>query len=294
MSVLQTIYSDNWDSPQFDNNVNVTEALESGNIIFLPQLQFQLYSSEISLISPIHSDGIAKNISMAFKNKQIKGLADKNNTTLTNAFTQLLERFALQSTSLLTQLVPAYKNKLDRGRTSFRPVEIQGRKAPSYRKDDTRLHVDAFPANPNQGKRILRVFCNIHPEGKPRCWRVGASFSDVACTFLPKIRKPFVLSKQILKLLKITKSDRTVYDHIMLNIHNMMKKDMEYQSTIPYTEINFPAQSVWIVFTDSVSHAALSGQHILEQTFYLDVNDMENPSLSPLKILEKMTGQSLT
>jgi len=293
MQVLQSLSIDNWESPKLDRDINIANLLELGHVICLPKLCFPLHPDESELISPEFSDGVAKNISLDSNNNQLKGFVDKNNTVLVNAFKKLLERYASESYSLITKLIPLYKNKLEFGRTSFRPVEIEGRKAPSYRKDDTRLHVDAFPANPNQGKRILRVFCNIHPHGKPRCWRVGTPFSEVAYTFLPKIKQPFVLSRQLLKLLHITKSDRTPYDHIMLNIHDLMKKDIIYQQTVPYTEIHFPALSTWIVFTDSVSHAALSGQHVLEQTFYLDVENMQNPSLSPLKILEQYTGLSL-
>lgn len=270
-------------------------ALESGKVLFIPNFSFELLPHEFGLISPTYSDGKAKNISLdtAKKNLPVKGLIDKNNPNMEKAFRDLLTRYAKHCSDLIDFFIPEYKNKLQIGRTSFRPVEIEGRKAPSYRKDDTRLHVDAFPANPNQGKRLLRVFCNIHPKGKPRCWKVGAPFHEVAKTFLPQIKKPLLFSKQLLNTLKITKSPRSEYDHIMLNIHNKMKHNLDYQQTVPYTEINFPSRSTWIVFTDSVSHAALSGQHLLEQTFYLKVEDMQNPLLSPLKILEKLTHTEL-
>jgi hypothetical protein len=177
-------------------------------------------------------------------------------------------------------------------RTSLRTVQISGRSI-SVRKDDKRLHIDAFPSNPNQGKRILRVFCNINPEGEERVWRVGEAFEKVAQTFLPKIAAPFPGAAKILQGLKITKSYRTLYDHYMLQIHDRMKLDEDYQASVPYTEIRFPAFSTWIVQTDHVSHAAMSGQHLLEQTFYLPVNAMNNPELSPLKILEKFTARQL-
>ena len=35
----------------------------------------------------------------------------------------------------------------------------------TWRKDDTRLHVDSFPATPSGGRRILRVFSNVNPDG---------------------------------------------------------------------------------------------------------------------------------
>jgi len=79
----------------------------------------------------------------------------------------------------------------------------------------------------------------------------------------------------------------------MLQIHDTMKGDITYQNTVPANEFSFPSGSSWIVMTDKVSHAALSGQFILEQTFYLPVEAMQKPDQSPLRILEKIVGRPL-
>ena len=71
-------------------------------------------------------------------------------------------RFSMAASTLVGQALPAYRDRIEMGRTSFRPVEIAGR-ASSWRKDDTRLHIDSFPATPVHGKRILRVFSNVNP-----------------------------------------------------------------------------------------------------------------------------------
>src|SRR2546429_2712052 len=44
----------------------------------------------------------------------------------------------------------------------------------------------------------------------------------------------------------------------------------------PYTTLfrSFPVGSTWMAFTDQVSHAAMAGQHLLEQTFYLPLTSM--------------------
>jgi hypothetical protein len=285
MSSLYTLPHSAWES---DPNENAANSLEEGKILFFPQLHFHLGPEELPLIySPI-SNGKAKNISYNPHSHELRGSnTDNHQTTILRT---LMNRYATQATDLLQTLIPAYKSSLQIGRTSLRPIEIENRKAPSYKKDDTRLHIDAFPANPNQGRRILRIFCNIHPEGKARVWRVGSPFEEVAQTFLPKIPRQIPGSGPILKALKITKSLRTPYDHIMLNIHDRMKKDLEYQSLVPYTEIAFQAPSTWMVYTDQVSHAALSGQHLLEQTFYLPVSGMVDENRSPLRTLERLTG----
>src|SRR6185437_16347158 len=100
-----------------------------------------------------------------------------------------LRRYHERACVLMNAICPQYRGKLKPGFTSFRPAEIAGRTS-SWRKDDSRLHVDAFPSRPLQGLRILRVFTNVNPTA-PRQWRVGGSFEDVAKTFLPHIGQPF-------------------------------------------------------------------------------------------------------
>ena len=94
-------------------------------------------------------------------------------------------------------------------------------------------------------------------------------------------------SAWLLEKTGITKGRRSAYDHVMLNLHDQAKLDDEYQRTAPRTHFEFPAQSTWIVFTDRVMHAALAGQFLLEQTFYLPVAAMQDPRLAPLRILEE-------
>ena len=73
-----------------------------------------------------------------------------------------------------------------------------------------------------------------------------------------------------------------------------MKADDTYQKKADQQEIRFSAGSTWIVQTDNVSHAAMQGQYVLEQTYYLPVNAMQDESKSPLRILEKILQQKLT
>ncbi len=98
---------------------------------------------------------------------------------------------------------------------------------------------------------------------------------------------------RFLQKLGVTKTIRTPYDHYMLNLHDSMKKDDLYQQNADKSQFEFAPGSTWIVFTDQVSHAALSGQYLLEQTFYLPVEAMANPKYSPLQQLEHITSQKL-
>ena len=163
----------------------------------------------------------------------------------------------------------------------------------SWRKDDTLLHVDAFPSRPNRGERILRVFSNVHPEGVPRVWKVGDLFEDTAKEFLPRIKAPIPGSAALLRSLGVTKSRRSHYDHLMLRMHDAMKQDQTYQARSSHLRFGFPPGSTWICFSDQAAHAALSGQFMLEQTLHLPLEQQYFPERSPLKVLERLCGRAL-
>lgn len=292
MNTIVTLPQTTW-KPQFNSaeHHQLTHALESGQVLHFPSLAFVLSETEKTWMTAKTEGMQAKNISFNSKTRNIRGIECDTATRL--MLQQLCQRFHQQALDLINHLFPLYERHLQIGMTSFRPVEVAGRIPASYKKDDTRLHVDAFPSRPNQGRRILRVFSNINPYGKPRVWRVGEPFQTVAERFFPQVPAQFPGSALLLNALGITKSYRTRYDHSMLHIHDKMKADVNYQREVKFEEIAFMAGATWVTFSDSVSHAVLSGQHMMEQTFYLAAQDMQNPELSPLYILERLAGKAL-
>ena len=290
-TLLKEINSRDWNQLfSTDLQTESTQALENGGIILFPQLAFTLLPNENKFLSPSCLDKHSKNISFNALTDVLQGA--KCSAREHHELKAMMSRFMQSAQSLVHKIFPFYAAALQIGRTSFRPIEVAGRNT-SWRKDDTRLHVDAFPATPNQGRRILRVFTNINPDGQDRFWRVGEPFLQVAKRFLPNIKRPMAGKSAFLKMFRLTKSYRTEYDHLMLSIHNQMKRDMDYQNNVAQEKIYFAPHTTWIVQTDHVSHAAMAGQHLLEQTFYLPVNAMLNPALSPLRILEKLCGRTL-
>jgi len=290
MQIIETLITTDWNK-EFTpaDQAYATRAIEEGKVIFMPELSFKLSEHEKRYLSAKYVDPKTKNISYDHRKQTLRGAIGTPEEC--EQLKSLVARFCLQANQLVTQLFPEYQGAIQLARTSFRPAEVSQRKM-SYRKDDKRLHVDAFPANPNQGKRILRVFSNVNP-AEDRVWRLGESFENVARRFLPTIKPPLPLSAKLLQLLKITKSRRTEYDHIMLYLHDTMKADENYQRNAEQIEFHFPPHTSWIVQTDIVSHAAMSGQYLLEQTFYLPVDAMQEPQRSPLKILERLIGHTL-
>ena len=267
-----------------------TARLERGDVIVLPHFRVPIEPDERGLFSPAIL-GAAKNASFDPASGRLTGTA--LDATGSGQLLGMMRRFSETAAGLLDRLFPRYAGRVIRARASFRPAEIAGRET-SWRKDDTRLHVDSFPATPSAGRRILRVFSNVNPDGRPRVWRVGDGFDAVAARFAPRLRMPLPGSGHLLAWLRITKSPRTPYDALMLQLHDRMKQDREFQSTSPQVQVSFAAGTTWLCFTDEVSHAAMSGQYQLEQTFLLPVDAMERPERSPLRILERLKGRRLT
>jgi hypothetical protein len=282
---------DRWSGPFSDElKRRAVDALESGSVVYFPNLPFALEESERGLLSPKLADPKSKNISLDPKTGLVKGTsaADQDRAKLQT----MLQRFASSAGKLMGDLFPEYTKGLQRARTSFRPVEIEGR---SYSpiKDDRLLHVDAFPSTPTHGRRILRLFVNIAPPGKPRIWHVGEPFQDFAQKFVPSLPRPKSVVPWLLAAVGATKSRRSAYDQMMLGLHDNGKLNADYQKNSPQIEFAFPPGSTWLCYTDQVLHAALAGQFALEQTYHLDVGDMVDPARSPLKVLERITGRAL-
>jgi len=262
-------------------------ALEGGGVVVLPNVGFELTPSERKFLSPSWSDGRAKNVSL--DGSRLKGAQGEAGALAELA--AMVTRFAESAASLVTTLFPRYAPYVTRARTSFRPQPAVGRDV-SWRKDDSRLHVDAFPSRPNHGERILRVFCNVNPSD-PRVWRVGESFEAMAKTLLPRIRSPFPGAASVLAVLRITKGKRSAYDHLMLNLHDRAKEDMVYQRDCEQQVVKFAPGTTWMCFSDQVMHAAMAGQYMLEQTIHLPVAALYDPQRAPLAILERLTGRTL-
>jgi hypothetical protein len=86
---------------------------------------------------------------------------------------------------------------------------------------------------------------------------------------------------------------RSPYDAFMMDFHNFLKENEEYQRTCEKQYPKFPPGSSWMVYTDTVSHAVVAGQYALEQTILVDHAAMVAPTSSPLNILERMAGGKL-
>src|SRR4051794_6380328 len=169
-SRVVTLDSVDWFSPGFD--ARWIEALEDGKVLYFPRLGFPLSAQEQALLRPDLLRQGVRNVSLDASG-ELKGVAGEHAVQATAK--ALMARFAASARGLVESLLPAYAAHLRAAPTSLRPMQVESRQQ-SWRADDRRLHVDAFPSRPNRGERILRVFANVNPNGEPRVWRVGEAF----------------------------------------------------------------------------------------------------------------------
>jgi hypothetical protein len=264
-------------------------ALEAGKVLYFPRLAFELQPDERELLTPSVLSPDVRNISLDADGR-IKGVA--GDEARQQAVAAMVGRFRARAQQLIHGLLPHYTPALRLAPTSYRPAQVETR-VQSWRADDRRLHIDSFPSRPNYGERILRVFTNVNPDGAPRVWRVGEPFETVAERFLPRAKPYSRWQARLLQALHVTKSFRSEYDHLMLQLHDGMKSDLDYQKNAQQETVPFPAGSVWVCFSDQTSHAVMSGQYMLEQTLHLPAARQYNPDSSPLAILSRLTGRTL-
>jgi hypothetical protein len=275
--------------PTSTGDQSLVTALEAGKVLYFPTLAFVPSAEEQRLFTPDIRDPKSRNISLDASGR-LKGAAGDEATQ--RLLSAMMQRFRAQAEGLLASMAPRYMEHVRRGPVSFRPSVVETREQ-SWRADDRRLHVDAFPSRPNRGERLLRVFANVNLEGVPRVWRVGEPFETVAQRFLPRAKPYSAWQARALNALKVTKSLRSEYDHLMLQLHDAMKSDMDYQANAPQVTMPFPAGSTWVVFSDQASHAAMSGQYMMELTAQLPPSEQYDPQASPLAILSRLMGREL-
>ena len=293
MSAIQTLVTAHWDLQDLSaaQRAQALAVVEDGGVLCLPELPLPGLEELRWLLDPKWADPRHKNISYDPADRSLRGLL--GDATVHDAAQRLVGGFHAAAMRLVGALAPGYGAGMRGAPASLRLQQVEGR-ATSWRKDDSRLHIDAFPSRPNRGERILRVFRNINPEAKPRVWRIGEPFADVARRFrqqMPPYRRWQALA---LHRLGVTKSLRSPYDHIMMHLHDLMKADLDYQRNCPQQTVPFAPGSTWVCFSDQTSHAVMSGQFMLEQTLHPAVAVMQAPDKAPISVLEALWRRPLT
>ena len=271
------------------------EALESGNVLYFPHESSGLSDADKSFLLSIRQANGAVHKNIAYRPLQDKVSGFEGAAEQLHSALRTYSRWAVQFTG---EILARYKRHWRLDYASFRPQEEQGRDLPWKKRNDL-LHVDAFPSRPTRGDLILRVFTNINPVQK-RVWVTSDPFAKLAAQYASDAGLPAIAKQSgsgLLRSLRWTglpAADRTPYDRFMLVFHDYLKANADYQRDCPKYRFEFPPNSTWMVFTDVVPHAVLSGQFALEQTFIIARSSLSNPGHAPASILEELSGALLT
>lgn len=274
------------------------ERLESNEILFFarPPFAFSDAEREFLLAQRGADSRLHKNVSYRPTTDVLRGFAgDEGSTQRMHA---VIRSYSAQVVAFVRQFLSPYAPDLLLDYASFRPLEEEGRALPLHKRNDL-LHVDAFPSRPTRGGRILRVFTNIHPT-KARVWITTDRFPALAQRYARQAGLERIAAASaarsvghLLHALGLPVADRSAYDQFMLRFHDWLKENGTFQSECPKQPIEFPPLATWLVFTDGVPHAVLSGQYALEQTFIVPTTALVAPQQAPIRVLENIAGVSL-
>ena len=281
------------------------QRLEEGNILFFPQTPVPLTEESRAFLLGLGHSHRPFHKNLAYKPLQDRIAGADLQSADPNAARQLqyiLRDYSQRVLQFLTGFLAPYQARWQIDYASYRPLQEKNRALPLHKRNDL-LHTDAFPTRPTQGARILRFFNNIHPE-ETREWIVGEPFRALLPHFAPnEIRLPSpeagwqfwartALGKLGLNSL-LPGLRRSPYDRFMLRFHDFLKENSAYQNSGWREAVSLPPGSSWMVYTDMVPHAVLSGQCALEQTVLVAPEAMIAPEHAPLTVLESQRGQPL-
>lgn len=275
------------------------EMLERGEILFFngPPFKFSAEDREFLLAQEWSELRMHKNVSYRPGEDVLRGVSGGAATV--QRLQAILRNYSTEVVAFLTKFLAPYARDWTIDFSSFRPFEEESRDLPLHKRNDL-LHVDAFPSRPTRGGRILRVFTNLNPV-KPRVWNTTEKFEVLARRYaedagLQRIAEDSWLSRTVQDWggkLGFRGMGRTPYDMFMLGFHDYLKENAGFQKDCPKVRLEFPPSSTWLVFTDGVAHAAMSGQYAIEQTFLISPKALVSPEQAPYRILEAIAGRPL-
>ncbi len=275
--------------------------LEHGRILFFTGVPFDLPPADREfLLSQKQTESrFHKNISYRPSADVLRGVV--NDSPDRERLHQIMRNYSQQVTAFLRAFLSPYAGGYEMDYASFRPLEERGRDLSPTKRNDL-LHFDSFPTRPTHGGRILRIFTNINPAVE-RVWLVGEPFHELT----PQLAEPAGLDKfsrsvshNVVHAFKAVShkvglpvADHSRYDRFMLHYHDWMKENAHYQREGKRMRVSFPPGSSWLVYTDGVPHAVLSGQYALEQTYIIPPEVLVTPQVSPIRVVEALAGRAM-
>jgi hypothetical protein len=273
--------------------------LEEGNILLFPATPFDLPQEDQDLLRSTTQTGGSHHKNIAYR-PAIDKVTNFDSASVHDPekLRAVMRNYSERVLAFLRSFVPRYMDNCRIDYASFRPQEEEGRSLPLTKRNDL-LHVDSFPTRPTSGDLILRTFTNINPV-QSRVWLTSDPFRPLAELYamdagLPRAAKGS-MTQQFASLMRaagLPLKDRSSYDRFMLGFHDYLKENEVYQKTCAKYRFEFPPNSTWMVFTDVVPHAVLSGQFALEQTVIVNRHNLLSSDNAPISILENICHRRL-
>jgi len=278
--------------------------LERGEIVHFPRCPIDL--PDEADLRFLREDLAAhlrnKNVSYHPETDSVPGL--KADPALTERAQRILKQHAGRVEGFLTRTMPTLTRDWIVGTSSFRPIQEKGRDLSPHASNEL-VHIDAGAYGPTHGDRVLRFFVNVNPV-EDRVWATRGTFPELYARFgraagitpdtraraslergaLDNLRTGFLRTIAAAGLPQAMLIDSSPYDRTMRRFHNFMKDEPAFRDdTSSETELRFGPFSAWMVLTDMVSHASLSGQYALVNTFILRLASCRLPEFAPYRIL---------
>lgn len=307
MSVLTTFTGTQLAAP---DGASVADALESSHIVFFPACPIRLPDERTLhfLRNELPARLSLKNISYHPEADRITGLEADEDTS--HRLKTILKDHLAEVSAFLGAQLPHLSGDWTIGTCSVRPIQERGRNLKPHASNEL-VHVDAGAYGATDGDRILRFFVNFS-DREDRVWASKGTFERILerCGHqagllddqgqlrvrLTKNTADRAVSALIRGLARVNPLasvlDTSPYDRAMRRLHNYMKDDPQFRADQRgYEEIRFPPNSAWMVFTDSVSHASLSGQFAFVTTILVRRRQMRRPQLAPFNVLMDRTRE---
>lgn len=274
-------------------------ALEQGNVLFFERTPFDLPEGDRGILrgAGLSSSSHHKNIAYRPALDKVTGF-DPAAVRDPGPLREAMRRYSQGALQFLGALLPRYMQNARIDFASFRPQEEQGRDLPTKKRNDL-LHVDAFPTRPTGGDLILRIFTNVNLT-QPRVWLTSDPFEPLARRYAMDAglsqcasRSQLPVLTRFLHALGLPAVERSAYDRFMLGFHDYLKFNQAYQDSCAKYRFEFPPDSTWMVFTDIVPHAVLSGRYALEQTVIVRRQSLVGRQHAPIEILQSICNRQL-
>ncbi len=268
---------------------DLSDALERGDVVYFPECPIDLPApADLAFLrEEVAGHMTRKNISYYHGARRLTGIG--GGAEVVERTRRIVVEHGGRVQEFLRRVMPHFTRGWEVGTTSVRPLQERGRDLSSHASNE-RVHVDAGAFGATHGDRILRFFVNYNPV-EERVWITKGAFPELYQRYGAaagvagtgdelemgignRLWSGFLGGASALGLRMARQIDTSPYDRAMRRFHNWMKDTPGFQETPEgHEQFEFPPLSAWMVLTDQLSHACLSGQHALVDTFVIPLEN---------------------